>query len=277
MRLQDRVDAPTGKEQLSFDRLIGSWHITDPEPQVLQGVSIVPSGGTLFIELFETGLIVPPSNPAMPVITTFAAGPASRQQMSFFAEADFGAMASRFQGNVNLGLLVLAGFHDFKDGSTRTNFFSREFYYFAGAQPAKPLASISGASPKNGSRHLDSSALAGLWENTNSASTGVPKLEIWDSGEQLTVRAFGADESGLVDWGEVSGRAYGKDFQSYEAMAFSATFTAALSGHPAGMCCHLQANIKQGVLVVAYFTEFNDDSGRSNYFAREFYYKTKEG
>ena len=36
----------------------------------------------------------------------------------------------------------------------------------------------------------------------------------------------------------------------------------------------LQANIKQGVLVVASFTEFNDDDGRSNYFHREFYYRS---
>ena len=35
----------------------------------------------------------------------------------------------------------------------------------------------------------------------------------------------------------------------------------------------LQANIKQGVLVVASFTEFDDDD-RSSYFHREFYYRS---
>ena len=36
---------------------------------------------------------------------------------------------------------------------------------------------------------------------------------------------------------------------------------------------HLQANIKGGVLVVATFNSIKDDSGRSSYFMREFYYR----
>ena len=276
MRLQDKVDSKTGREGLSFDRFIGAWQHTDPDPQVLSSVSVTHSGNALSLECFGAGLIVPPSIPAVPINTTFAAGPASQDGMSFFAEVDFGFMISRLQGNVNLGLLVLAGFHDFKDGSARSNFFSREFYYSAGAGVDKRLARTPVTNSKKGSRNLDASALTGRWQNTNSASVGVSAIEIRENGEDLAVRAFGAGEPGVVDWGEVAGRAYGKDFQSDEAMAFSATFHSDPAGNSGGIRCHLQANIKQGVLVVAYFTEFDDNSGRSNYFAREFYYKTNQ-
>jgi hypothetical protein len=276
MRLQDRMEGPAGTGRLSFDRLIESWRPTDPEPQVLSTVSVTSSGSALSLECFGAGLIVPAGSQSAPITTIFTATPASADGMAFFAEVDFGHMISRFQGNVNLGLLVLAGFHDFKDASERSNFFSREFYYSAGASTREPLPPSPGTNPKTGSRRLDTSALIGRWQNTNGASVGVPRIDIRDNGEHLALRAFGAGESGIVDWGEVAGRAYGLDFQSDEAMAFSAVFASDLSAN-SGIRCHFQANIKQGVLVVAYFTEFNDRSGRSNYFAREFYYKTSQG
>jgi hypothetical protein len=188
--------------------------------------------------------------------------------MSFFVDFDFGGMISRFQGNVNLGLLVLAGFHDFKDGSARSNYFSREFFYSVASLQAVAPASDA-PSQDAGSRRLDTSSLLGFWRNTNSASLGIAAVEISDHGEHLGVRAHGVGESGTVDWGEVAGPIYAKDCSSVDAMAFSATFSSQ------GIRCHLQANVKQGVLVIAYFTEFQDGSGRSNYFSREFYYKER--
>ncbi|HET9867314.1 MAG TPA: hypothetical protein VFQ06_08490, partial [Nitrospira sp.] len=38
--------------------------------------------------------------------------------------------------------------------------------------------------------------------------------------------------------------------------------------------CALQANTKAGVLVVVGLVEFRDGSGRSNFFDREFYYRS---
>lgn len=265
MRLQDRVSTPLDHGAWRTAQLVKNWKHTDPEPHNLFEVRIQHVGDALSMQCFGNGEVVPVSSSAVHINTLFAANSGSRDAMSFFADVDFGFMVSRFQGNVNLGLLVLAGFHDFKDGSARSNFFSREFFYSVSGLQAQLSAPMISGQPDD-SRHRDTSSLLGRWRNTNSASQGVAIVEILDRGEHLGIRAYGVGQSGNLDWGEVPGHAYA-DCSSHEAMAFSSVV--ALEG----IRCHFQANIKQGVLVVAYFTEFDDGSGRSNYFTREFYYK----
>jgi hypothetical protein len=266
MRLQDRVGVQADHPALSVGLLTNTWRHTDPEPQHLQEVRVQGTPEALAIACLGTGEYVPLHSPAVRASTLFAANPGAREAMSFFAEFDFGHMVSRFQGNVNLGLLVLAGFHEFRDGSPRSNHFSREFFYSATGRRAE-ISRPAILEPDKGSRRLENSGLLGSWRNTNAASQGVSTIEVSDRGEHIGVRAYGVVESGSRDWGEVSASVYAKDSSSPYAMAFSAAFSLD------GIRCHLQANVKQGVLVIAYFTEFQDGSGRSNYFAREFYYK----
>jgi len=265
MRLQDILTAPFGSGQLSVGLLTKKWRRTDPAPHCLREVRIQGSNDALFVDLTGTGPLVPSTSSVARASALFAANPGSGDAMGFFAEFDFGHMVSRFQGNVNLGLLVLAAFHDFKDGSARSNFFSREFFYSTEDSDSEPPPEKADKAIRR--QQLDTSSLQGVWRNTNANSSGIVTIEIRDRGQELGIRAHGVGEAGRVDWGEVQGRSYGKDCFSAEAMAFSATFSSR------GIRCHLQANVKQGVLVVAYFTEFQDGSGRSNYFSREFYYK----
>jgi len=108
---------------------------------------------------------------------------------------------------------------------------------------------------------LDLSALAGTWKNTNAASKGVVVLDIRTEGHELQVTANG--------WVSASAHAYSADgFESRQALAFNATF------EHRDFDIRLQANIKAGVLVIAFLTRFHDDSGRSNTFTREFYYRS---
>jgi len=108
---------------------------------------------------------------------------------------------------------------------------------------------------------LNRSALTGTWINTNAASRGVLKLDIAADGDALRITAG--------SWGSTTAHAYAVDgFNSREALAFNCTFSLA------DRDIRLQANIKAGVLVIAFLTRFRDDSGRSNYFGREFYYRS---
>ncbi len=268
MRLQDRAIVPPESGPLSVGLLTQTWRHTDPQASSVRQVIIQGTPEALSIECFGTGATAPLRSPAARASALFAASSASREAMSFFVELDFGYMASFFQGNVNLGLLVLAGFHDFKDGSDRSNYFSREFFYSV-ASPKAQLPTPHNPVHATGITRLDHSALLGFWRNTNSASLGVAAIEITDHGQEVGIRAYGVAESGTMDWGETAGSVYAKDCVSPDAMAFSAAFGLT------GIRCSLQANVKQGVLVVAYFTEFRDGSGRSNYFSREFYYKER--
>jgi hypothetical protein len=267
MRLQDRASVPMGPVQLSVTQLTKIWRHTDPQPHDLREVRITGTAEALSIQCYGNGKNVPLSSPAAQASVIFAVNPSSRDGMSFFAEFDFGHMISHYQGNVNLGLMVLAGFHDFRNGKGGSNYFSREFFYSVDdslPQLSKPEFS----SQAGGSKQLDTSSLLGFWHNTNRASLGIASIKISQHGGDLAIHAYGVGESGSsVDWGETTARVYAKDSASADAMAFSAVF------NQGDIHCHFQANVKQGVLVVAYFTEFKDGSGRSNYFSREFYYK----
>ena len=50
---------------------------------------------------------------------------------AFIARYDLGSLDVEMQANLNLGLLVVACFHRFKDGSGRGDRFTREFFYHA--------------------------------------------------------------------------------------------------------------------------------------------------
>jgi hypothetical protein len=59
----------------------------------------------------------------------FADGPASHTGLAFRAFYDFGFKETIVQAKVKKGVLVVANFNRFKDGSRRANYFSREFFY----------------------------------------------------------------------------------------------------------------------------------------------------
>ena len=59
----------------------------------------------------------------------FADSIASDVAMSFSAVYDFGFMETYLQSNIKHGTLVIASCNKFKDGSGRSNYYTREFFY----------------------------------------------------------------------------------------------------------------------------------------------------
>ena len=51
----------------------------------------------------------------------------------FLAVYDFDFMQMSLAANMNKGLLIIASYNTFRDGSGRSNYFSREFFYRAEA------------------------------------------------------------------------------------------------------------------------------------------------
>ncbi len=115
---------------------------------------------------------------------------------------------------------------------------------------------------------LNLSALTGTWKNTNAASSGITRFDIDADGGALWISAKGRNES----WDSTPGHPYAVDnFEARHALAFNCTFTI-----PGQKDVRLQANIKAGVLVVVFLTRFHDQSGPSNFFVREFYYRSAQ-
>ena len=140
---------------------------------------------------------------------------------------------------------------------------------------------------------IEPAPLVGRWCNADDTSRGIDEINcrLWD--EVLYVRVAAVGPDGPIDWGEVpatlhtdisatgGGRAAASpvedgyptphyaDVSVTEAgPAFAATFDHDF------LKVHLQARLNLGVLVVAMFNDFTDDSGRSSYFAREVVIRT---
>ena len=122
---------------------------------------------------------------------------------------------------------------------------------------------LRGAAPGGG---VDATPLLGTWWNTDKATAGVVRLELRDQGGALRVHAFGAGEPGPVDWGEIAATVYAANVGSREGMAFSARYDFGFAE------TILAAYTKSGILVLDTFNAFKDDSGRADYFTREFFH-----
>ena len=117
---------------------------------------------------------------------------------------------------------------------------------------------------------LDPTPMLGTWLNTDRHTGGIVKVVLAARDGALTVRAFGACDPSPCDWGEVTADLFAEHAGSRTAKTLSAHYDFGF------METSLQAFAKLGVLVMAIFTRFKDDSGRANYFDREFFYKVED-
>jgi hypothetical protein len=130
-REHDRVD-PQFADLTPF---FGKWTKTNEEPgQWIESVEIAPDGKDgIRVQVWGADAPSPSDWGAVRADALFATAITSNTGCAFIAHYDFGFMQSELQGNVNLGLLVLAGYHHFRDGRG-SDLFSREFYRKADAQ-----------------------------------------------------------------------------------------------------------------------------------------------
>lgn len=110
---------------------------------------------------------------------------------------------------------------------------------------------------------LDRSVILGDWRNTNPAA-GIERIVCEASGDGLAIHC----SSSVRDWGKADADVFAFEFDGSAAGAFSAVYDFGFEE------VRVQANVKQGVLVVVTLSAFKDDSGRANYFNREFFYRS---
>jgi hypothetical protein len=119
---------------------------------------------------------------------------------------------------------------------------------------------------------LDLSVLLGDWRNTNAAGT-IARIVCEPAGDsRMRVHTYARSEP--RDWGPVDAPVFAFTFDGAQAGAFLAIYPLGVSDHGIQEV-RLQANVKAGVLVVVTLTRYPDDSTRSNYFDREFFYRAR--
>ena len=112
---------------------------------------------------------------------------------------------------------------------------------------------------------LDVSALAGVWINSNPDTDGIARMEFSDTGWQLSVRVHAIGPDGLVDWGLAPIKLFASSPKSRASAGFTCTYDFGFAE------TRLQAMIMKGLIVLAQFHKFKDNSGRMEFFVREYF------
>ena len=113
--------------RLGVSALVGTWINTNRDTKGITrfDISARDDGG---IDVEATGSTAWPITPA----SVYGDRLDARDALAFSAVCDLGYADVHLQTNIKGGVLVVARFHRFKDGSGRSNFFMREFYYRVG-------------------------------------------------------------------------------------------------------------------------------------------------
>lgn len=117
--------------------------------------------------------------------------------------------------------------------------------------------------PKVGA--MNTSDLIGTWINSNPNTNGIARIVISGSDENLSLRAYAVSPQGLIDWGIVHINAFASTPASDVAAGFTCLYDLGFAE------ARLQAMIMKGLLVLAQLQRFKDESGRVDYFVREYF------
>ena len=112
---------------------------------------------------------------------------------------------------------------------------------------------------------IDSSALSGIWINSNPSTNGIARMTISAHNGKLSLQVYAVGPEGLIDWGAV-------DVSVFTATPTSRIAAGFTSRHDFGFAeTRLQGMIMKGLLVLAKIDSFKDDSRRVDYFVREYF------
>jgi|SRR5205085_4611104 len=118
-------------------------------------------------------------------------------------------------------------------------------------------------------RTLNADKLTGRWVNTNRETRGIAEIRIEQGSERFSVSAAGVGADGPVAWPKTGATALAnlEEEAGQRAVALAATFDFGF------MRAETYLRVNKGVLVIVLFNTFRDESGRSDYVNREFFYR----
>ena len=112
---------------------------------------------------------------------------------------------------------------------------------------------------------IDPGVLLGTWINSNLDTTSIARVKITDAGGKLQLQVFATGPDGLIDWGTAPAQVFAAGPAAHAGAGFTCRYDFGFAE------ARLQAMIMKGLLVLAQFHLFKDDSGRADYFLREYF------
>lgn len=119
-------------------------------------------------------------------------------------------------------------------------------------------------------KDIDHKALLGHWINSNPDTNSIARINITEANGKLQLQVFAVGPDGPIDWGTAPAEVFAPNPSSSTGAGFTCTYDFGFAE------ARFQAMIMKGLLVLAQFHTFKDDSNRANYFLREYYAMTHE-
>jgi len=132
------------------------------------------------------------------------------------------------------------------------------------------FAQLSDLVDSNPITRIDPKSLLGHWINSNPDTTSIARINITESNNRLQLEVFGVGPDGPIDWGKANAEVFASGPASSTAAGFTCTYDFGFGE------ARFQAMIMKGLLVLAEFHSFKDDSKRASYFLREYFAMTHE-
>jgi hypothetical protein len=133
----------------------------------------------------------------------------------------------------------------------------------------KQSAHLNPALTDPATRTLNAAKLTGRWVNTDPGTQGLAEILVEQEGEAFWVGAVGVGADHAIPWPKTRARVLAnlEEESGQRALAFAVTFDFGF------MTAETYLRVNKGVLVIVLFCTFTDDSGRSSYVNREFFYR----
>lgn len=112
---------------------------------------------------------------------------------------------------------------------------------------------------------MDSKCLVGHWINSNPDTNSIARINITEANGRLQLQVFAVGPDGPIDWGTAPANVFASTPSSKTAAGFTCTYDFGFAE------ARFQAMIMKGLLVLAQFHIFKDDSKRASFFLREYY------
>lgn len=117
---------------------------------------------------------------------------------------------------------------------------------------------------------MELSALLGTWINSNPDTRSVMRVKATDSDGRLRLEVSVVGPEGFVDWGDADADVFAATPDSHAAAGFTCRYQFEHGE------TRFQGMIMKGLLVLAQFHLFNDETDRESYFLREYFAATHD-
>ncbi len=112
---------------------------------------------------------------------------------------------------------------------------------------------------------VDLGAFTGLWVNSNPDTNGIARMSMTEAGGKLSLQVFAVGPDGLIDWGATAVNVFAASPSSRAGAGFTCVYDFGF------VETKLQGMILKGLVVLAQFHHFKDESRRADFFVREYF------